>query len=575
MCTHIFKKHGVLNVVQRYAIRNQCRACLKTYHEREQLIHHLKYRRTGCLVKLIATVAPMSSEDLQECLDQQHQLRKANRNKERIKQHKYPVSQASGPMRPWPWQRSAVLAHQDQREAPSEHTPAATPWIHELLEVVATQDVAGAYELLMQHVYDGRTASTILQAFQQHKPQAASLALEQYLVLHDALLLWQDTHIVPPTTDLLPDNPESIRNLIQELRPIDQNTQTAELPVQFRRHLLANRLWLETSVQWQIRIQLGRERRKQYVFPTVVPRSVVQNPIYLYVFAGRRRDGDYQSQVETLLQQHGQPGQILLLDLALSDKHDVSQPQLVQHLLSWIDSGSVAGLLVAPPCESWSEARFITPQLPSDPRPVRSAQDPFSMPQLTIAELEQVIVANYLLYVAIMLMFRAAMKWVPSILEHPREPSDSKRPTIWKLPWIQMLKDAGLLSQRLIWQAHYGSTAPKPTHLGIQHLPQFNRVMARHRRWVNWSSLEHLGGRDSEGRWRTARAKEYPPDLNKALADLHVSEAVRRVRERQAAPPVPDTVQQQFNELYAGHLDYQAQVMQPDFHRRDHLTAME
>ena len=49
LCTHTYKKHSELNLVQQYAIGNTCRSCLKVYHSRSQLVHHLKYMRTGCL----------------------------------------------------------------------------------------------------------------------------------------------------------------------------------------------------------------------------------------------------------------------------------------------------------------------------------------------------------------------------------------------------------------------------------------------------------------------------------------------------------------------------------------------
>ena len=268
-----------------------------------------------------------------------------------------------------------------------------------------------------------------------------------------------------------------------------------------------------------------------------------------------------------LLTRHNLRGQVLLMDLAISDKHDVANPELVHMLLDWIESGVVAALLVAPPCETWTESRYIEPREVNDPRPIRSAQDPFFLAASNMAEITQVTLSNYLLYVALMLLWRAALCAVPGVLEHPREPKKADRPTIWKLPWLSHLRTSGLMCQKLVWQAHYGSASAKPTHLAIPHLVQYERVMRRHRQHVNWSELLQLGGKDSAGKWKTAAAKEYPADFNLALADLHVSATLQRLRQQRDPEPVPEVIQTQFDHLYAGFVDLQQQVMQPDFHR--------
>ena len=68
LCTHVYKCHQVLNIAHRYALSHRCRGCLKQYHSREEVIHHLKYYRTGCLVKLILTVPPATDVELNELL---------------------------------------------------------------------------------------------------------------------------------------------------------------------------------------------------------------------------------------------------------------------------------------------------------------------------------------------------------------------------------------------------------------------------------------------------------------------------------------------------------------------------
>lgn len=153
----------------------------------------------------------------------------------------------------------------------------------------------------------------------------------------------------------------------------------------------------------------------------------------MYIFSGRRRDLDFQHYVESLLQQKNIEGQVLLIDLAISDDHDVSNPMLINNLLTLLRSGAVQGILLAPPCETWSQARYQR-ESDHDPRPLRSAEDLFGLAGLTIKEINQLETANMLLCVALRLLAVAALTGTPAILEHPAQPKQADRPTIWILP---------------------------------------------------------------------------------------------------------------------------------------------
>ena len=62
---HDFKQHRSRNVASLYAVDSTCRWCLKQYHSRVQLLHHLKYTRTGCLRALICTVPPLDPDSVE------------------------------------------------------------------------------------------------------------------------------------------------------------------------------------------------------------------------------------------------------------------------------------------------------------------------------------------------------------------------------------------------------------------------------------------------------------------------------------------------------------------------------
>ena len=569
LCTHAYKKHGQLNIVHRYASSNVCRACMKMYDARQQVVHHLKYYKTGCLLKLISSVMPLDDTEYQAVLEQERDEAQKLRRTERRKRHRFPVQQAHGPIRPWPWQRYTQIAAQDTRDSAEIPQEVTQEWVNTILQDLPSQDTAATLSTLQQMPYQGALASQLLAAYHEQETAPDSKTVEQFCTLQDAIRLWGDNHMIPPNHPVGPSS-QQVRQAIDHIRVPDHQPDATEdnpWPVRTRRKLLLDQLWLECSVVWQMKQQIQKERTKVYSFPLVVPRPLRHVPIYLYVFSGRRRPGDFQQHLETLLFQRQLSGHVLLLDLAISNKHDVNDRELVHKLINWVRMGVVGGVLVAPPCETWTEARFLTTENLRDPRPLRSNQEPMGLPQLTLRELEQLGISNYLLYVAIRLVFHCALCATPAILEHPKEPRNKDRPSIWRLPWLQALKASNLLAQRLIWQAEYGSHVAKPTHLGVTHIPEFRDVMNKHRQPVQWRELETLGGKDSQGRWTTAAAKEYPSTLNLALADCFVTAAQRRMDANDEPIPVPTAIRHQFEELYAGDSINAVQTMQPDFHR--------
>ena len=408
------------------------------------------------------------------------------------------------------------------------------------------------------------------QAQQDLSTEDPLAVVDQYLTLQEAITWWQQDHGFLPAVGNAVNATEALQHL-RQVRIPEAAKQPKDVPVQLRRRLLVDELWLTNSVHWQLRRQFHKALGRKLLNPTFTRVRLVQDPIYWYVFSGRRRENDFQTQVERLLGRYSLRGHVLLLDLAISEKHDVGQERLIQTLISWIHGGVVAGVLLAPPCETWSESRFIEPRLPSDPRPLRSHQDPFGIPGCTVKEIIQTTVANLLLCVAIRLLYHAVFQGIPAILEHPKEPRKGERAAIWRLPWIVQLKEAHLLSQRLIWQASYGSPSLKPTHIGLAHLPNAAAILAKHASPVNWQELITLGGRDLDGSWRTSRAKEYPPALNLTFADLLVSAYKDRQCSDPARSEMPDHLWQQFQDLYRGDVDIEMQTMQPDFHPRSDL----
>lgn len=154
----------------------------------------------------------------------------------------------------------------------------------------------------------------------------------QHATLQETILLWQDSNLVAPFTPCLPIPLEVTSISLQQVRiPVQPSNNVAQ-DADTRKRAKLNEHWAEFDVVHQLRVQLDLERRRRYTCPQPRVMPVRQCPVYLYIFSGRRRENDFQSCVEHRLQTHGISGQVLLIDLALSDKHDVGDVKVVQLL---------------------------------------------------------------------------------------------------------------------------------------------------------------------------------------------------------------------------------------------------
>ena len=569
LCTHTFKKHADVNIAQRFCSSNTCRACLRVYSGRVQLVHHLKYLRTGCLAKLVTLTEPLDDDQLQEVLAEHRQADRQNTKKGRKQSHRIPVTQAAGPLRPWPWQKQIPVPPPD-REHSVPPPDELDSWSQQVMTALDQHQADDVLNVLQQQPYSTALEHHVHRTFQNQPSHDEASKLQPHLALQDAIAMWKGN-----SEDSLPSSlgrTHEVRLSLQQVRLRVQRPVPADLPLEFRRRLHVSQLWLESSVAWQLQQQIVRERNKQYRFPAPQSVPVSSQPIFLYVFSGRRREGDYEFHMTRFLQQENIECRVLQLDLAISEEHNVRRPALVDKLLGWFSQGYIGGLLVAPPCETWTEARFLPTAEGRDPRPLRSNQFPLALEQLTGRELEQMGVSNFLLYVAVRLLLAAAMTGTPGILEHPKEPRVQDRPTIWRLPWLTALRQQGIMQQILVWQAAFGSPSLKPTHFGVVHLPEFQTALRMYSQSIQWDSLTTLQGRNLDGSWKTSIAKEYPSRLNQALAKAHVLAYLRRST-AQAPTPLSESALRAFEQLYKGDVDFSRQQMAPDFHR--HAVILE
>ena len=382
LCTHVYKVHQVVNVAHRYAWGSRCQACLKQFHSNVQLIHHLKYFHTGCLIRLIFSINPMDDQELATNVEEQCKMRVALRKQQRCSQHKQPVIRASGPLRPWPWDRVNELVRQDTRDLPQIHADALTIWREEVIESLDCTDLPRTFEAISQVPYHAEFAAQVQAEFTAlhlaMKIAPSPFHAEKQLILQEAIGLWQNDAHVPSTRYAVQVD---IRQALASLHQVRiQQVATTDMPsVSTRRDQLQDDLWNDLTVPVQIHHQLDVLHHRTYQWVTPEPVRFTQTPVCLYVYSGRRRDGDFQQYAEQYIDMLQLTARVLLIDLALSDHHDATSESLVGTLLRWMRGGAVAGLLVAPPCETWSEARNLPGTTSACPRPIRTADQPFEI----------------------------------------------------------------------------------------------------------------------------------------------------------------------------------------------------
>ena len=108
-----------------------------------------------------------------------------------------------------------------------------------------------------------------------------------------------------------------------------------------------------------------------------------------------------------------------------------------------------------------------------------------------------------------------------TLMEHPREHPNEDRASVWRLPchrlWIMNLPNA---YEHHIEQWRYGSPGVKPTTLravnfGPAHVVE--RALLDGVDSLRVKPQNPLRGKSSDGRFKTAAAKEYPSSLCRSL----------------------------------------------------------
>ena len=260
------------------------------------------------------------------------------------------------------------------------------------------------------------------------------------------------------------------------------------------------------------------------------PRPIGKDRIILHAFAGRRRVGDYQWYVDKMCEEsEGFLLHVVSLDIIIDKKYgDLSDPQVQAFWIAGIQQGWVHGFLGGPPCATWSKARAVQPcnnQLDPRrrfPRPVRSAEHLWGLPELALRELDQVTDGNVLLGFCLESVLSLAVQGMTGIVEHPAEPEGDGFPSIWKLPLVQLIFTLPGVERVKLAQGLLGADSPKPTELLVVNLPTIKHAICSWRITPDLPRNSNIG-RNQDGAFKTTHLKEYPPAFCAALAQCTVT----------------------------------------------------
>ena len=284
---------------------------------------------------------------------------------------------------------------------------------------------------------------------------------------------------------------------------------------------------------------LPRSHWTSCVPPTAGP--LIQQPVLIHLYSGRRRHGDVQACIEELhWPEEAWRPIVISLDVVL-DAHwgNVLSPQAQEFWLSQISKGSIHGVIAGPPCETWSVARERYFQTFTGPRPVRDLESLWGLPSLSLREALQVLTADKLLTFPLAAFLRMwfLRRWF--VLEHPSPPDRSRHPaapSIWELYLVQILGCLDGVELQEIFQGYLGAPSPKPTMLMKCHGEPILDSMQRHYVRADLPAPLKMGLESDSRFYATAKLKEYPTGMNRGLADNFRSWFQSSIRETDPVP---------------------------------------
>lgn len=297
----------------------------------------------------------------------------------------------------------------------------------------------------------------------------------------------------------------------------------------------------------------------------------------LHLFSGRRRVGDCHWWLEHI-GRFVLPGFricLLSVDTAIDKRFgDLSTGPTLRLILNMARRGVFAAVLTGPPCETFSAARNIALDQQDGPRPLRTASAPWCLPQRTPRELRQCDTGSELLFNSMQIEVSVVSSGGGALMEHPWEAQEEEKVSVWRLrcheEWVMRLPHA---HRHRIEQWLYGSTGVKPTCIRALHLGPPSIVECSLQEGAElWRSrpTQGLRGRGADGKFRTAKAKEYPSALCRSLIVSVLRGLNYRIRTFGTGEPAQLTAHDQ---SWVTHMCQQSQVLAQSSYLPDYQGA--
>ena len=272
------------------------------------------------------------------------------------------------------------------------------------------------------------------------------------------------------------------------------------------------------------------------------PRRVARRVFrVLYLFAGRRREGDLEAAIHARAESDGFEVEVWSIDAVIDPKHDLTNDEFVAVILGLARAGYFHAVIASPPCSTWSRARFLG----KGPRPLRTRREPWGRTDISFTAFERLRLdlGSRLLLTAIQVVQAVCLAGGLGLMEHPADPGEDPYPSIWNLPEMASLLEETGGQVKLIDQCRYGAPSMKPTMIGIFGFYDDTRGLALERLRLRCNHHgQHqavLKGRTEKGRpdFCTAAAQAYQPPLCAALAGVILEAFARMTKEGSGPDP--------------------------------------
>ena len=540
--SHLYQVHNMRNLARRFAITSLCRACLTQYANRESLIHHLKHLQTGCLIRLVQTVQPLTSDEVSALDHAYAQEQRDMRKQVRRRKFRCPPFRVPGPLRPPVWRTLVTDGLCTGLDTPED---GVIPWLRQVWTSVQALDLSATVATLLLQLCDAlRLRGVVAFVCSQLDLLPVLSRLQCCLHFETCVSEWIALASVPSGLPLASASATWLaitggldwRLLFQVRVPghsLSASASVRPCPAWSSQTLATY------HVVKQMQLQHATDLRTELVWPTLTKAVCPHTVVLAHLFSGCRQDGFFLKHAVQQGLSRGLEVRVLLIDLEPSNQYDMLDDKKFQQIWEHVLLGSFAGVLLTPPSETWtaSSARIPT-DIGNSPgsRVARHADAPWCIDGLTTAELRQVDMANALLFAALLLALACLSAGVRFVLEHACVPNTPDLPSIWTTWPVQWLLRHPSVQQVLVHPSQHSAA-----HLLVGWMPGFQADMCSFAQNARHSSLQPSG------------QDEYVFNMSFGLAVSFLNEVERHWSHGRPSRDVPETLMAFISDLDAEH----------------------